>query len=163
MPVYLVLKAVHVLAVVAFMGNISTGLFWMRFATRSGNTGYMFHTISGIIVSDKIFTIPGVIIITAGGLSAAFQSHIPVFSTGWIFWPIVLFTVSGIIFSVKVAPLQQRMKKLLKKSLDGPFDGVGFSMNLKAWEFWGLLALLTPLLSFFMMILKWPSSSPFSN
>jgi uncharacterized membrane protein len=161
MQVYLILKAVHILAVVAFLGNISTGLFWMKFACRTNNTGYMHQTVLGIIASDRIFTIPGVIIITAGGFATAIYADMKILSTGWIFWPIVLFTLSGIFFMTKVAPLQQRMKKVLQKAVQNdPYDAVGFNKILKQWEFWGLLALLTPLASFFMMVLKWPIHSP---
>jgi uncharacterized membrane protein len=161
MNIYLVLKAVHILAVVAFLGNISTGLFWMKFAYRTQNTGYMHHAVSGIIASDKIFTIPGVIIITLGGFGAALHADMKLLSTGWIFWPIVLFTLSGIFFMVKVAPLQGRMKKMLHTAVEkNQYDKAGFDKLLTQWEFWGFLALLTPLVSFFMMILKWPLKSP---
>jgi hypothetical protein len=39
----------------------------------------------GIISSDKLFTIPGVVVITIGGFSAAIYGGIPILKTGWIF------------------------------------------------------------------------------
>ena len=51
---YLVLKAIHVLAVVAFLGNITVGVFWKAFADRTGNAAVMAHTIDGIVRADRI-------------------------------------------------------------------------------------------------------------
>lgn len=161
MNYYLLLKAIHLLAVVAFLGNIITGLFWMRFAMRTNNFAIIHHTAKGIIRSDRLFTIPGVIIITAGGLLAAIYAGIPLLRTGWIFWPIVLFSLSGILFGWKVAPLQSKMKKYLDTSVaNGDYNDKQFTGFLKQWELWGIIALLTPILAFFMMILKWPLLSP---
>ena len=160
MNIYLLFKVVHLLAVVAFLGNITTGLFWMKWAYKSKNIGYMQHAVSGIIASDKLFTIPGVVILTIGGFAAAIKGGLPLLSTGWIFWPIVLFSLSGLFFTVKVAPLQKKMKQCLETSSDDELKNQQFTVIMKQWEFWGALALLTPLISFFMMILKWPLVSP---
>ena len=87
MNYYLILKAIHLLAVVAFLGNIVTGLFWMKFARKTNDIRIIHHSAAGIIASDKLFTIPGVIIITAGGFASALYGGIPLLRTGWIFWP----------------------------------------------------------------------------
>lgn len=164
MNYYLLLKTIHLLAVVAFLGNITTGLFWMRYAVKTNDVSIIHHTAKGIIRSDSIFTIPGVIIITAGGFLAAIYAEIPLLRTGWIFWPIVLFTLSGILFSIKVAPLQGKMRKYLEKCIaNNNYEKKNFTILLKQWEFWGFMALLTPMIAFFMMILKWPLLSPLAK
>ncbi|MGK2864614.1 MAG: DUF2269 family protein [Chitinophagaceae bacterium] len=161
---YLLLKCIHLLAVVAFLGNISTGLFWMRYAFQLKDTNYMHHTVSGVILSDKYFTIPGVIIITIGGFGAAISGGLSLLGTGWIFWPIILFSLSGLIFVFKVGPLQTKMKRNLDKAItDENQDQNSFRVLFKQWEFWGLLALMMPIVSFFMMISKWPILSPLSK
>ena len=109
---YLFLKVIHVSAVVIFLGNIITGLFWMRYARRSGDLQLISHTMKGIIKSDRWFTIPGVVIILIGGFSSAIHANIPILRTGWIFWSIVLFTVSGLAFTWKLIPLQQQIYKM---------------------------------------------------
>jgi uncharacterized membrane protein len=161
MNYYLILKAIHLLAVVAFLGNIVTGLFWMRFARKTNDTRIVHHTAAGIIASDRLFTIPGVIIITAGGFASAIYGGIPLLRTGWIFWPILLFSLSGLFFAFKVVPLQVRMRKHLETG-EG-FTWKGFDALLKQWEFWGFMAVITPIISFFMMILKWPALSPLTK
>ena len=161
MNYYLILKAIHLLAVVAFLGNIVTGLFWMRFARKTNDIRIIHHTAKGLIASDKLFTIPGVLIITAAGFYAAIYGGIPLLRTGWIFWPIILFTLSGLFFSFRVAPLQGKMRRSLENVTGEQVLETGkFDKLLKQWEFWGFMALITPILSFFMMILKWPALSP---
>jgi len=164
MNYYLLLKTIHLLAVVDFLGNITTGLFWMRLAMKTNNISILHHTAAGIIRSDRLFTIPGVIIITAGGFFAAIYGGIPLLRSGWIFWPIVLFSLSGVFFAYKVAPLQGKMKRFLATSLaNNSFDGPAFKRLANQWEFWGLMALATPVISFFMMVLKWPVVSPLAK
>ncbi len=161
MNFYLILKSIHLLAVVAFLGNIVTGLFWMKYARKTNNVSIIHHTAKGLIASDKLFTIPGVLIITAAGFYTAIQGGLPLLRTGWIFWPILLFTLSGLFFSFKVAPLQGKMRRVLEQvNREQVLENGMFDKLLKQWEFWGFLAVLTPIISFFMMILKWPVLSP---
>ena len=76
MNYYLILKAIHLMAVTAFLGNIVTGLFWMKFARKTNDIRIIHHTAKGLIASDKFFTIPGVLIITAAGFYAGKRSRI---------------------------------------------------------------------------------------
>jgi uncharacterized membrane protein len=164
MNYYLIIKAIHLLAVVAFLGNIVTGLFWMKFARKTNDVKIIHHTAKGLIASDKLFTIPGVLIITTAGFYAAIYGDLPLLRTGWLFWPIILFSLSGIFFAYKVAPLQGKMRR----SVEGETNNVvlengKFDYLMKQWELWGFLAVITPIISFFMMILKWPVLSPLAK
>ena len=64
-------KLIHLLAVIIFLGNIITGLFWMRIAVKTKDLRIIHDTMNGIIIADRYFTIPGVIVITVGGFMAA--------------------------------------------------------------------------------------------
>jgi uncharacterized membrane protein len=164
MTFYLLFKMIHICAVIIFLGNIITGLFWMRHAVNSNNRLLISHTMKGIIQSDKWFTIPGVIIITAGGILAAIHGHYPILKTGWIFWSIFLFAVSGIVFAWKVAPLQQKIYKMTREAPDGEkgkSEWRVFIKQYKAWELWGAIALATPLAALALMILKVPATTFF--
>lgn len=151
------LKLIHLLAVTIFLGNTITALFWMNIAVKTKDLKIITHTMKGIITSDRYFTIPGVIIITVGGFMAAISGHYPILKTGWIFWSIILFSVSGIVFSFIVAPLQKKIYTLtLNKETFSDFDWVNFSKVCLAWDIWGLIAVLTSLAAFVMMVLKIP-------
>jgi len=159
MNAYLFLKLIHVVAVIIFMGNIITGLFWMQKADKTGNFSIISFTMKGVIASDKWFTIPGVIIITAAGFSAAIQGGLPLLRTGWIFWSIVLFTLSGLIFSLKLVPLQKKILRISENKPAEKFNIEIYRRHLRQWEIWGLMALLTPLVALAMMVLKVPAQS----
>jgi uncharacterized membrane protein len=140
------------------MGNIYTGLFWMNRANKTGDISIINHTMRNVILSDKYFTIPGVIIILVGGFGAALQNHLPLLKLGWIFYPIVLFSISGIAFSWKVAPLQRKIANLTKDIRDD-FDWVSYRKLYREWDIWGLVAIITPLIALAMMVLKLPTLS----
>ncbi|MBI5856465.1 MAG: DUF2269 family protein [Sphingobacteriales bacterium] len=151
---YLFLKLIHIIAVIVFLGNIFTGLFWMRQADKTNNLSVISFTMKNIIKSDRWFTVPGVIVITAGGISSALYAGIPLLRTGWIFWPIVLFTLSGIVFSWKLVPLQKRIYQFTANADITNFKWAAYRTMLVKWEAWGLAALLAPVAALVMMILK---------
>ena len=123
MPLYLVIKLLHVTAVIAFLGNITTGLFWHAHAARTRDPKLLAHTMDGIIRSDRLFTMPGVFGIITTGIAGAIYGHHPIFHTGWILWTLILFSVSGIIFMVRVAPLQRQLRALAEAAVkSGTFE-----------------------------------------
>jgi uncharacterized membrane protein len=154
---YFYYKLIHVFAVVIFLGNIIIGLYWMRIAVKTKELQIISHTMKGIIKADRYFTIPGIIIITTFGIMAAISAHFPIFHTGWIVWPIILFSISGIVFSIKVAPLQRKIYHLTSNKNGSPdFDWKNFDKIYFQWDVWGFVALLALLVAFCMMILKIP-------
>lgn len=154
---YSYFKLIHLVAVVIFLGNIITGLFWMYVAVKTKDLKIINFTIKGIIKADRYFTIPGVILITAGGFLAAIYGQLPILKTGWIFWSIIMFSISGLAFAFKVAPLQKRIYNLtLDEETSTDFDWVNFHKAYLQWDIWGFISLLTPVLAFVMMILKIP-------
>lgn len=151
-------KLIHIVAVMIFLGNIITGLFWMRFAVKTRDVKIIRYTMRTIIKLDRYFTVPGVVVITAAGIFAAIYGHFPILGTGWILWSIIMFTISGIVFGVRVAPLQKLIhnmtqdKEMLSNTEWNRFMNLYFQ-----WDIWGIIALLTPTVAFVMMILKVPS------
>ena len=154
---YSYLKLIHLIAVMLFLGNIIIGLFWMHIAVKTKDLKIINFTMKGIIKADRYFTIPGVIIITAGGFLAAIYGHLPILKTGWILWSIIMFSISGLAFSFKLAPLQKKIYNLtLNKETSTDFDWSNFNKVYFEWDIWGFIALITPLAAFVMMTLKIP-------
>lgn len=154
---YSYFKLVHILAVMLFFGNIITGLFWMSIAVKTKQVKIISHSIKGIIKSDAYFTLPGIILITLGGFMTAIYGHYPILHTAWILWSIILFSISGITFSIKVSPLQKKINKfLLNKESLNDIEWADFRKLYMEWDIWGLIALVTPLGAFVMMTLKVP-------
>lgn len=154
---YSFLKLLHVATVIIFLGNLFTGLYWMHIAVKTKEPKIISHSIKGVIKSDRLFTLPGVLFITLFGLIAAFNAGFPILGTGWILWSIILFSISGAVFGWKVAPLQSKMYQLTTtENYTGEFNWNEFNKIYKQWKIWGLIALITPVAAAIMMTLKLP-------
>ena len=155
MSAYLLLKLLHVIAVIAFLGNITTGLFWHAHAKRTRDAKVLAHAMDGIIRSDRLFTIPGVIGIIVTGAAAAIYGNFPILRTGWISWTLALFIVSGLIFMIRVAPLQRELRAMAQAAVQsGTFDYARYHALAVRWEIWGIAALLAPVAGLALMVLK---------
>ena len=152
---YLFLKLLHVTAVILFLGNIITGIFWHAHAARTRDPRLLHHAVDGIIRSDRWFTLPGVLVIVVTGILAAIHARLPLLGTPWIAWGLALFSVSGILYAARVAPLQQQMRTLTRVGLqNGTFDYAQYHSLARRWEWWGAAALLAPLAALVVMVLK---------
>jgi uncharacterized membrane protein len=152
---YLLFKVIHILAVIAFLGNIATGLFWHSHAWRTRDPKLLAHTMSGIIRSDRLFTTPGVLVITAAGFAAAIVGRISILGTGWILWTIVLFVVSGVVFAARIVPLQRQLLALASAaSQQASFEEERYARLAARWERWGAVALFAPSIGLVLMVLK---------
>ena len=152
---YLLFKLLHVASVIAFLGNITTGLFWHAHAARTRDPKLLAHTMDGIIRSDRLFTVPGVIGIIVSGFAAAIHGNFPILRTFWILWTLVLFSISGLIFMLRVAPLQRQLRSLAEAGAQsGAFEYARYHALALRWEIWGAAALLTPVGGLVLMVLK---------
>ena len=152
---YLWLKLVHILAVVMFIGNIVTGVFWHKHAERTRDPRLLAHAMAGVIQSDRLFTMPGVLLILASGIFAAIRGGFPILGTGWILWTLVMFATSGLVFMFRLAPLQRQLQASAQAGASsGSFDFDAYHRMSKQWDFWGAVATLTPVIGLGLMVLK---------
>lgn len=155
---YSLLKLLHVAAVIIFLGNIITGHFWMHLAIKSKDINIIRHSINGIMQSDRIFTIPAVVIIISAGILAAFYGNIPVLRTGWILWSIVLFSFSGVIFSTRLLVVLRKMLELTaNQNVNTEQQWASIKTLYNQWNTWAMIAIAMPLLALVMMVLKVPA------
>lgn len=150
---YLALKLVHVAGVVLFLGNITVGVFWKAFADRTGDLRIMGYTMDAIIRADRVFTIPGIVILLIGGIGAAVVGGYPILRTGWLLWGIGAFILSGIAFG----PLSRAQRAIAAAAHAGSKED--YDRYSRGWTLWGSLALLFPVIAFAVMILKPPLPS----
>jgi uncharacterized membrane protein len=151
---YLVWKFLHVGSVILFLGNITTGMFWGAHANRSRDFRQIASTFDGIIRSDRVFTMPGVIVIVVSGVVAAITGGLPILGTGWILWGIVLFVVSGMVFGRVVAPLQRDIVRIAGSGNPDEQSWRTYDALYARWTRWGLLAVLAPAAAVLIMVMK---------
>jgi len=150
----LLLKALHVLSVVLFLGNVITGVFWKFHADRGGDLRGRALAVEGIIRSDRWFTMPGVFAIIITGVWMAIAMQLPLIRTQWIFWSLVLFGISGVCFGAFVGPLQKKLLVNLRAGLSGTWNESEYRQLSRSWEIWGAVATLTPVGALFLMVMK---------
>jgi uncharacterized membrane protein len=151
---YLVLKGLHVVAVVLFLGNIITGVFWKAHADRTGDLRARAQALDGIIQSDRAFTMPGVFLIIGTGVWLAIEAGLPILGTPWILWSLVLFGISGVCFGVAVGPLQKKLLANARAGLSGQWDESAYRSLSARWQIWGWVATGAPLAALFLMVIK---------
>jgi uncharacterized membrane protein len=157
---YLWLKLIHVIAVIAFVGNITVGIFWKVIADRSRDPRIMAHTIRGIIGADRVFTIPAIIVIVIAGVATALAEQIPILGTGWVLWAIILFVIAGLAF-IPVSRAQHELQAVADEGAkSGTVDLARYEAISARWNFWGMVALIAPLGAVALMVLK-PTLSAF--
>jgi len=148
---YLILKLFHVLAVIIFIGNITVGIFWKMYAQKSKDAKRIAFTFNGIIKADRIFTMPSVIAILIFGFAAAGGNY-NILTTGWIFWSLILFIISGAAFMAKIVPLQKKIYALAGDI--SKFNWDEYKKLSNQWDLWGCIALITPIIAVVLMVLK---------
>jgi uncharacterized membrane protein len=137
-----------------FLGNITTGLFWASHALKSRDFALIAATFDGIIRSDRRFTTPGVVGILVTGVAAAILAKLPILGTSRLLWPIILFSISGLVFGVRVAPLQRQILDIARGADTTNEAWTSYSKMYRRWELWGLVALITPVAALAIMVLK---------
>lgn len=151
---YFVLKLVHVLAVIVFVGNIVTGIFWKTIADKTKDAAVMAHTMEGIIRADRVFTIPAIIVLLIGGFGTAAIGNISILGTGWILWSIILFIIAGLAFMPLLRAQRAIAAEARKGVAAGKLDWVQYEALSRAWNMWGIIATAAPLIAVAVMVLK---------
>ena len=149
---YLIVKLIHVIAAIIFLGNITLGFFWKFRAEKLKERQRLAETFTSIINADRLFTMPSVVIILVFGIGNAQLFGYNLISTGWIFWSIVLYVISGLAFMIRVVPLQKKILALT--SDENKFNWDEYNKLSGKWNLWGTIATITPWIAVILMVLK---------
>ena len=150
--VYFSSVLIHVIAVIIFLGNITITPFWKLHAEKIKDRLHILNIWEGIIRSDRFFTMPGMIILLIFGIGAAAHLKVNFIDTGWIFWSIIMYIISGASFMVKMVPIQKKIVALAKD--EARFGWDEYRKLTKQWDIWGSLATITPWIAVILMVLK---------
>lgn len=149
---YLIIKLIHVFAAIIFLGNITLGFFWKFRAEKLKERQRLAETFTSIINADRLFTMPSVVILLVFGIGNAQLFGYNLISTGWIFWSIVLYVISGLAFMIRVVPLQKKILALT--SDENNFNWDEYNKLSGKWNLWGTIATITPWIAVILMVLK---------
>lgn len=153
MDLYLALKSVHVVGVVLFVGNIIVTGWWKVMADRTGDPVIIAFAQRQVTLTDWVFTLGGVCLVTAAGCGNALLHDIP-FTTPWIVWGEALFIASGVVWIAVLVPVQSRLTRLSRRFSAGSSIPKEYWRLERRWIVYGTVATLLPLAAIPVMVWK---------
>ncbi len=151
---YLIILFLHLLGVITFVGNLLIGLYWKSIAEKKVTRQSIEYTLEGIMRTDKIFTMPGLIVLILFGIGGAAHVGFNLLTTGWIFWSIIMIIISGAAYMGGVLPAQKKILALTKD--EDKYTMEQYKVHAKQWNLWGTIALVAPIIAIILMTLKIP-------
>ncbi len=151
---YTVLKFIHILGVVLFVGNIVVTALWKTRADESGDLATVAFAQRTVARADWAFTLPGILLILIGGYGMALLGRLPLHGLRWLEWGQGLFYVSALIWVVVLIPTQRRLVAVSDAALRAGVLSPEFRSLSRRWAVWGGIATLLPVIVLFLMITK---------
>jgi len=150
----LLLRLLHLLGVIVFVGNIVTAALWKVRADASGDLHAMAYAQRGVMFADYVFTAPGAALILVTGLWMADLSDRNILQTGWLFTALILLIVALLIWLFELLPIQRRLIRVTEEAVrTGQLDPVFKTLTMR-WTIFGIVATLLPLVNVYLMVFK---------
>ncbi len=153
MEPYLLLKSLHILGVILFLGNVIVTGFWKAFADRSKDWHIIAFSQRLVTYTDLIFTTIGVCLIAVTGILMA-KYYADYQHIKWLQWGISLFIASGLIWLIILIPLQFKLSSIANKLSDSQTIPLEYWKYEKYWMVFGVIATILPLMNLYWMVFK---------
>ena len=141
MDSYQVLKSLHVIGAILFVGNIVITGWWKAMADRTLDPRIIAFAQRQVTLTDWIFTVGGAAILGGAGYGNALLHQISL-DTPWLAMGQALFGISGLIWLVALVPLQVVLGKMAAQfAQDGNIPDRYWSLE-RLWQVAGTLATL---------------------
>ena len=136
----------HIVGAAMLIGNALFMAAWLVLADRVGSDDQRRRAAWAVNVGDVWFTVPGVVLLLAHGMAMVTERYgglTGFLSTSWIAAGSVLLTLTGVVWALRLVPLQLELQRLAQ--LPGPLDLAAFRTVLRPWYVWGTIATVLPL------------------
>jgi uncharacterized membrane protein len=151
---YNAFKVVHLIGVIAFLGNIIVTAAWKTLADRTGDPRVIAYAQRLVSLTDWIFTAGGVVLIILGGYGMAFTAGIDPRGQFWLVLGQALFGASGLIWLIVLIPTQIAQARAARLFASGGDIPESYWRLARRWMVWGLIATLIPLANVYVMVFK---------
>lgn len=153
MDSYQLLKSLHIIGVVLFIGNIIVTGWWKVMADRTRHPAIIAFAQRQVTATDWVFTFGGSMLVGTAGLLNAWINGLSL-SQAWILWGSALFGLSAVVWLVFLLPIQTKLSTLTRGFDDhSPIPDRYWQLE-KWWLFWGTVATLLPLAVIPIMVFK---------
>ena len=145
----------HLSGVIVFFANFVAAFFWRARAERTDDPHLLAYAYRTLNAGDAWLTTPAVLAILVGGFGAALRVGLPIIGTAWVFWSIVSFSVSGLVFALRVLPLQRALAAHAEEGArTGRFDLQAHRREARAWSSWAHVSFLAAAAAVPLMVFK---------
>ncbi len=149
----LILKTVHVLAAVLFLGTGLGSVYYKMRADRSGQIEVIVWVQKSIVLADWLFTVPAGIVLPVTGLWMVHLYNMSL-TAPWILLGMIGYAIAGITW-LPAAFLQLRMREMAQRALDEgtPLPPM-FARYNRYWMMLGVPSFLAALATVWVMVYK---------
>ena len=147
--------ALHIAGAAMLIGNALVMAAWLSIAGFAGSDGAKRRAARAVNHGDVWFTVPGVILILLNGsamVAARYGGPTAFTTTAWIAAGLVLLTLTGLVWALRLVPTQLAMYRLTNAA--GPLNAAAFRSRLITWSKWGVIATALPVLAVVVMTTK---------
>ena len=150
---YSLLKSLHLMGVVLFLGNIIVTALWKTLADRSRSAAVIVYGQRLVTVTDIAFTAIGATLIAVTGHLMAGGITV-IRATPWLTWGSALFTVSGLLWVLVLIPIQIGQSRIARSLQPGAAVPERYWRLSKAWMIVGSIATVLPVANLYLMVFK---------
>jgi len=150
---YLWLKTIHIIGVVLFLGNIIVTGWWKNLADRTKNPQIIAFAQRQVTLTDYVFTAGGALILLVAGMLNVWLHDMPL-TMKWLMHGMGFFILSGLIWVLVLIPVQIKQARMAATfAVTGEIPAHYWKLC-QRWNFWGFLAVITPLVTVYFMVFK---------
>jgi uncharacterized membrane protein len=153
MDSYLLLKSLHLVGAVLFIGNIVVTAWWKTMADRTRDPKIIAFAQRQVTLTDWVFTLGGIVLLAVGGYGNAASHGMPLTVT-WLAWGNALFILSGVIWIAVLIPVQTKLARIARTFADGGSIPDAYWRLEMLWGVFGVIATILPLANIPIMVFK---------
>lgn len=151
---YSLLKTLHVVGTILFVGNIMVTAIWKLMADRTRVPPVVAFGQRLVTLTDFLFTAAGAALVIATGLLMLRSFAGNPWDVAWIRWGLILFVVSGVLWGAVLVPVQIQQARLARRFVSGSEIPERYWRLGRVWMAVGIVATLLPLANVVLMVFK---------
>jgi len=151
---YLLLKSLHILGIILFLGNIIITAWWKAMADKTKEPAIVAFAQRQVTLTDFIFTFGGVVLVSTTGIGNAVLHNMDYYSIKWLSWGYWLYVISGVIWVLILIPIQIVQAKMARVFVKNDKIPDNYWKLGKIWLIFGILATILPMINIYWMVFK---------
>nr|APZ78847.1 membrane protein [Stigmatella aurantiaca] len=153
MSILVLLRLVHLVAVVVFLGDIAVTAVWRLLADRTREPRVIVYALRLVLFTDKYLLTPSVLVLVITGFLSAYLRDIPLWSNPFYAVAQILFMASGVLWNLVLRPVQSRQLAIAETLGASEEHFADYLLLTKKWLRWGVLTMVCAFGSMVLMVL----------